>query len=402
MSASILAAVEMAPRDPILGMSELFNADPNPRKVNLGIGVYTNDAGKVPLLECVRRSDAAILADPAPWNYLPIDGLAAYDKAVQRLVFGAESAVIKEGRGVTVQALGGTGALKIGADFLSRHNPGAAVWISDPSWENHRALFEGDGFTVQSYPYYDAAAHGVNFAAMTAALEKAPTGTIIVLHACCHNPTGYDLTPEQWTRVIEIVKARELVPFLDIAYQGFAESVEADGEAVRRFAAAMSPVFVSSSFSKSFSLYGERVGALSVATASTEEAARVLSQLKRVVRINYSNPPTHGSKVVANVLTTPELHSLWDRELGQMRDRIKTMRTALVDGIQARVPGFDFSFVLRQRGMFSYSGLSKAQVQRLREEFAIYTIETGRICVAALNAGNIEYSVDAIARVLKS
>ena len=401
MSASLLSAVEMAPRDPILGMSELFNADTNPKKVNLGIGVYTDDAGKVPLLECVRRSDAAILADPAPWSYLPIDGLPAYDKAVQQLVFGADSPVVREGRGVTVQALGGTGALKVGADFLKGLNPRATVWISDPSWENHRALFEGAGFSVQSYPYYDAAARGVDLDAMCAALDRAAPGSIVVLHACCHNPTGYDLAPDQWARVIEIVRARELVPFLDIAYQGFAEGIDADGEAVRRFAAAMTPVFVASSFSKSFSLYGERVGALSVATASAEEATRVLSQIKRVVRANYSNPPTHGGKVVANVLTTAELRALWERELGQMRERIKSMRKALVDGIHARVPDFDFSFVLRQRGMFSYSGLSKAQVQRLREEFSVYAIESGRICVAALNSRNIDYAIDSIARVLQ-
>ncbi len=402
MSASLLAGVEMAPRDPIIGVLELFNADPNPKKVNLGIGVYTDDAGKVPLLECVRRADRAILDNPAPWNYLPIDGLPAYDVAVQGLVFGADSAVVREKRGVTVQALGGTGGLKIGTDFLRRINPGAGVWISDPSWENHRALFEGAGFKVDTYPYYDAARHDVNFLAMAAALEKLPPRSIVVLHACCHNPTGYDLTPDQWTRVIEIVKARELVPFLDIAYQGFAEGIEADGEAVRRFAAACSPVFVASSFSKSFSLYGERVGALSVATASAEEAARVLSQMKRVVRTNYSNPPTHGGKVVAMTLTTPDLRALWERELGEMRDRIKTMRKALVDGIQSRVPGSDLGFVLRQRGMFSYSGLTKAQVLRLREEYSIYAIETGRICVAALNSRNVDYAADAIARVLKA
>jgi aromatic-amino-acid transaminase len=401
MSASVLAGVEMAPRDPIIGISELFTADPNPKKVNLGIGVYTDDAGKVPLLECVRRADRAILDNPAPWNYLPIDGLPAYDAAVQGLVFGPDSAVVKEKRGVTVQALGGTGGLKIGADFLRRVNPGAGVWISDPSWENHRALFEGAGFKVYSYPYYDVASHGVNFPAMAAALDRLPARSIVVLHACCHNPTGYDLTPDQWTKVIEIVKARDLVPFLDIAYQGFAEGIEADGDAVRRFAAAFSPVFVASSFSKSFSLYGERVGAMNVATASADEAARVLSQLKRVVRTNYSNPPTHGGKVVAMTLTTPDLRALWEKELGEMRDRIKTMRKALVDGIHARVPGSDFSFVLRQRGMFSYSGLTKAQVLRLREEYSIYAIETGRICVAALNSRNVDYAADAIARVLK-
>jgi aromatic-amino-acid transaminase len=402
MSASLLAGVEMAPRDPILGISELFNADPNPKKVNLGIGVYTDDAGKVPLLECVRRADRAILDNPAPWNYLPIDGLAAYDTAVQGLVFGADSAVVKDKRGVTVQALGGTGGLKIGADFLRRVNPDAGVWISDPSWENHRALFEGAGFKVDTYPYYDAASHGVDFAAMAAALEKLPPRSIVVLHACCHNPTGYDLTPDQWTNVIEIVKARELVPFLDIAYQGFAEGIAEDGAAVRRFADACSPVFVASSFSKSFSLYGERVGALSVATGSADEAARVLSQMKRVVRTNYSNPPTHGGKVVAMTLTTPDLRALWERELGDMRERIKSMRKALVDGIHSRVPGSDFGFVLRQRGMFSYSGLTKAQVVRLREEYSIYAIETGRICVAALNSRNVDYAADAIARVLKA
>jgi aromatic-amino-acid transaminase len=302
---------------------------------------------------------------------------------------------------VTVQALGGTGGLKIGADFLRRVNPGGDVWISDPSWENHRALFEGAGFKVESYPYYDVAGHGVNFPAMAAALDRLPARSIVVLHACCHNPTGYDLTPDQWTKVIEIVKARDLVPFLDIAYQGFAEGIEADGDAVRRFAAALSPVFVASSFSKSFSLYGERVGAMSVATSSADEAARVLSQLKRVVRTNYSNPPTHGGKVVAMTLTTPDLRTLWEKELGEMRDRIKTMRKALVDGIHSRVPGSDFGFVLRQRGMFSYSGLTKAQVLRLREEYSIYAIETGRICVAALNSRNVDYAADAIARVLK-
>ena len=401
MTASFLASVEMAPRDPILGITEAFHADPNPQKVNLGVGVYTDDSGKVPLLDCVRRADQAILENAAPWGYLPIDGLAAYDKAVQALVFGADSAVIGEGRGVTVQALGGTGALKVGADFLRRIAPAAEVLISEPSWENHRALFEGAGFKVNTYPYYDPATHGLNFEGMTAALGKAPAGTTVVLHACCHNPTGVDLDAEQWAQVLEIVKARGLVPFLDIAYQGFADGVYADGAVVRRFAEACSPVFVASSFSKSFSLYGERVGALSVATASGEEAARVLSQLKRVVRTNYSNPPTHGGKAVAMILTTPELRKLWEQELGAMRERIRAMRKGLVERIHARVPGSDFSFVMRQRGMFSYSGLIRAQVVRLREEFSVYAIETGRICVAALNSRNLEYAADAIAKVVR-
>ncbi|MCC6610104.1 MAG: aspartate/tyrosine/aromatic aminotransferase [Burkholderiales bacterium] len=391
----------MAPRDPILGVTEAYVADQNPKKVNLGVGVYYDEDGKVPLLQCVRRADRAILENSAPWSYLPIDGLAAYDRAVQSLVFGADSAVVKENRAVTVQALGGTGALKIGADFLRRISPAAQVWISDPSWENHRALFEGAGFQVNAYPYYDAATHGLDFAGMTAALGNAPAGSIVVLHACCHNPTGVDLGPDEWRRVLEIVKARELVPFLDIAYQGFADGIEADGAVVRQFAAACSPVFVASSYSKSFSLYGERIGALSVATGSADEAARLLSQLKRVVRTNYSNPPTHGGKVVAMVLTTPELRALWEQELGGMRERIRALRKLLVDKIHARVPGADFGFVLRQRGMFSYSGLTKAQVQRLREEFSIYAIDTGRICVSALNARNADYVADAIAAVIR-
>jgi aromatic-amino-acid transaminase len=401
MTASLLARVEMAPRDPILGITEAYHADPSARKVNLGVGVYTDDAGKVPLLESVRRADQSILENPAPWSYLPIDGLAAYDKSVQALVFGADSAVVTQGRGVTVQALGGTGALKVGADFLRRISPDAKVLISEPSWENHRALFEGAGFTVGTYPYYHAATHGLDFAGMRAALESAPAGTIVVLHACCHNPTGVDLDAAQWAEVLEIVKARELVPFLDSAYQGFAEGIDADGAIVRQFAEACSPVFVSSSFSKSFSLYGERVGALSVATASSEEAARVLSHLKRVVRTSYSNPPTHGGKAVAMILTTPDLRALWERELGAMRERIRAMRKGLVERIHTRVPGSDFSFMMRQRGMFSYSGLTKAQVVRLREEFSIYAIETGRICVAALNSHNIDYVADAIAAVAR-
>jgi len=401
MTPSLLARVEMAPRDPILGITEAFNADPNPKKVNLGVGVYTDDSGKVPLLECVRRADQAILENPAPWSYLPIDGLPVYDQAVQALVFGPESAVVAQKRGVTVQALGGTGALKVGADFLRRISPDAPVLISEPSWENHRALFEGAGFRVQSYPYYDPATHGLDFPAMVAALKQAPAGAIAVLHACCHNPTGVDLDAGQWREVLEIVKSRGLIPFLDSAYQGFAEGIDADGAIVRQFAEVVSPVFVASSFSKSFSLYGERVGALSIATGSGDEAARVLSQLKRVVRTSYSNPPTHGGKAVAMILTTPALRELWERELGGMRDRIRAMRKALVDGIQSRLPGSDFGFVIRQRGMFSYSGLTKAQVVRLREEFSVYAIETGRICVAALNSRNIDYAADAIAAVAR-
>jgi len=399
-SASLFGAIEMAPRDPILGITEAFNADTNPNKTNLGVGVYYDDNGKVPLLECVRKAEAMLMEQQSPRTYLPIEGLAAYDKAVQELVFGADSAVIQERRAVTVQALGGTGALKIGADFLKRFAPGAAVYISDPSWENHRALFESAGFTVNNYAYYDAATHGVNFAGMAAALKAMPRGSIVVLHACCHNPTGADLTAAQWDEVVKLVSDGGLVPFLDMAYQGFGSGIAEDGAVVGKFAATGLPLLVSNSFSKSFSLYGERVGALSVVASSAEEAARVLSQLKRVVRTNYSNPPTHGGKVVAAVLSTPELRQLWESELAQMRVRIKQMRDQFVERLKAKVPGKDFDFVREQVGMFSYSGLTKEQVGRLREEFSVYAVDTGRICVAALNSKNIERVIDAISKVL--
>jgi aromatic-amino-acid transaminase len=400
-SPSPLAAVEMAPKDPILGVTEAYVADANPKKVNLGVGVYTDDDGKVPLLECVREAEDARVGSGAPKSYLPIDGLAAYDQAVQELVFSKESTPLKEKRVVTVQALGGTGGLKIGADFLKQIDPNATVWISDPSWENHRALFEGAGFPVKEYPYYDAKTHGLDFDGMLGALRKLPAGDIAVLHSCCHNPTGVDLDQEQWRRVLEVVKARGLVPFLDLAYQGFAEGADADAYAPRLFAEATQPVFLSSSFSKSFSLYGERVGAFSLVAGSSDEAARALSHLKRVVRTNYSNPPTHGSAIVAKVLGSQDLRAQWEKELGAMRERIKAMRKALVDGIHRRVPGADFSFILRQRGMFSYSGLTREQVLRLRGEYSIYTIETGRICVAALTTKNIDYVADAIASVIR-
>lgn len=386
----------MAPGDPILGVTETYVADPNPKKVNLGVGVYYDDTGKVPLLECIRRAEAERAKASSPWSYLPIDGLAAYDRAVQKLVFGEQRKNI-----VTVQALGGTGGLKVGADFLRQLAPRATVWISEPSWENHRQLFEAAGFAVKSYPYYDARTHGLDFAGMRRALEAVPAGDIVVLHACNHNPTGVDLSREQWPEVLRIVQARGLVPFLDLAYQGFAENIDADAYAARLFADAMSPVFLSSSFSKSFSLYGERVGAFSLVAASEEEAKRALSHLKRIVRTNYSNPPSHGGQLVAAVLENPELRKLWDSELAGMRDRIKRMRKELVEKIQARVPGADFGFILAQRGMFSYSGLTKEQVLRLRKDFSIYAIETGRICVAALNSKNIDYVADAIAQVIR-
>lgn len=400
MSASLLANVEMAPKDPILGVTETFNADPNPNKVNLGVGVYLDDSGKVPVLKAVRTAEQKLAETALPRNYLPIDGLAPYNKAVQQVVFGADSEAVKTGRIVTVQTLGGTGALKVGADYWRRHNPKAEAWISEPSWENHRALLEFAGFKVNSYTYYDAATHGLNFEGMLASLNNIPEGDIVVLHACCHNPTGVDLTPAQWDKVIAVVKARNLLPFLDLAYQGFADGLDADAVAVRAFAKACPAVFVASSFSKSQSLYGERVGAFSVVTDSAEQASKVLSQVKRVIRTNYSNPSTHGGQAIAMVLTTPELRAQWEAELAQMRDRIKTMRKQLVDKIRAQRADFDFSYVIDQRGMFSYSGLTKEHVRRLREEYSIYALDSGRICVAALNSKNIDYVANAIAKVL--
>jgi len=400
MTSSILSQVELAPRDPILGITEAFNADPNPAKVNLGVGVYYDDFGKVPVLECVKRAEQLIIAESTPRTYLPIDGMPGYTRAVQGLVLGDDAAAVKEQRAITLQALGGTGALKLAADFLRRVTASvssAQVWISDPSWENHRALFEGAGFEVKNYPYYDASTHGLNFEAMLGALRQLPTGAIVVLHACCHNPTGVDLSSDQWQRVIEVVRSRNLVPILDMAYQGFADGLASDGAVVKQFAAAMSPVFIASSFSKSFSLYGERIGALTVVTQSKDEAARVLSQLKRVVRTNYSNPPMHGCQIVTKVLTNPELRTLWEQELATMRERIKKMRGALVDKVQAKKPGLDLNFVLKQRGMFSYSGLSKEIVAKLRSQYSIYAIDSSRICVAALNNNNVARVAEAIA-----
>ena len=401
MTASIFAAVELAPRDPILGLNEAFNADARTTKVNLGVGVYCDDSGKIPLLAAVRAAERARLEAMPARGYQPIEGPASYNQAVQNLIFGADSALLKDGRVVTVEALGGTGALKVGADYLRRLLPGAAVHISDPSWENHRALFESAGFRVENYPYYDAATKGVNFAGMMACLAGLPAGSIVVLHACCHNPTGADLSEAQWLEVVEVIRARGLVAFIDMAYQGFADGIEPDALALRLFAASGLQFFVSSSFSKSFSLYGERVGALSIVTASRDESARVMSQVKRVVRTNYSNPPTHGGAIVAAVLASTELRAQWEAELAGMRDRIRAMRGSLVDKLKARGVAQDYGFIVKQRGMFSYTGLTAAQVERLRDEFGIYAVSTGRICLAALNTRNLDYVADAIAAVIR-
>lgn len=397
---SLFTAVEMAPRDPILGLNEQFAADTKANKVNLGVGVYYDENGKLPLLQCVQAAEKRMAEKPTPRGYLPIDGIAAYDSAVKSLVFGAHSEPVKSGRIATVQAIGGTGGLKVGADFIKRLSPTAKVLISDPSWENHRALFTNAGFTVDAYPYYDAAKRGINFEGMLAALNAAAAGTVVVLHACCHNPTGYDLTAAQWEQVIAAVKSKNLVPFLDMAYQGFGHGIAEDGAVIGQFVAAGLSFFVSTSFSKSFSLYGERVGALSVLCQSKEEADRVLSQLKIAIRTNYSNPPTHGGAIVATVLGTPELRAQWEQELAEMRVRIKQMRQKLVDGLKAAGVKQDMGFITSQIGMFSYSGLTKDQMVRLRNEFGVYGTDTGRMCVAALNNKNINDVCAAIAKVV--
>ena len=397
---SLFSAIEMAPRDPILGLIEQFSADSNPNKVNLGVGVYYDDSGKLPLLKCVQAAEAQIMGTPKARGYLPIDGIAAYDGAVKGLVFGTNSEAVQSDRVATIQAIGGTGGLKVGADFLRRLGTSDTVLISDPSWENHRALFTAAGFQVGTYPYYDADKRGINFEGMLAGLKAAAAGTVVVLHACCHNPTGYDITPEKWDQVVAVVKEKQLTPFLDMAYQGFGFGIQEDGAVIQKFVDAGLTFLVSTSFSKSFSLYGERVGALSVLCTDKAEAAKVLSQLKITIRTNYSNPPIHGGSVVATVLGTPELRAQWEVELAEMRDRIKTMRKTLVDGLKAAGVTQDMSFITQQIGMFSYSGLTKDQMVRLRTEFGVYGTDTGRMCVAAMNSKNIDHVCRSVAAVV--
>jgi aromatic-amino-acid transaminase len=397
---TLFSAVELAPRDPILGLNEQFVADPNPAKVNLGVGMYYDENGRLPLLRCVEAAERAMVQAPNARGYLPIDGIAAYDRSVRSLVFGAQADPGTLARIATVQALGGTGGLKVGADLLRRIDPRATVLISEPSWENHRALFRQAGFEVGGYPYYDAQTHGVRFEAMMSALDATAPGTIVVLHACCHNPTGCDLDPAQWDRVVASATTRGWIPFLDLAYQGFGEGIAEDGAAVARFLASGTSFFVATSFSKNFSLYGERVGALSVVTGSADEAARVLSQLKLVIRANYSNPPTHGAQVVTTVLNDPGLRRSWEAELAAMRARVRRMRQALIDALAQAGARGEFGFIARQQGMFSFSGLAREQMQRLRSEFGVYGVDSGRICVAALNTRNIDHVARSIAAVL--
>ncbi len=397
---NLFSSVELAPRDPILGLYETFNADTRTTKVNLGVGVYFTDEGKIPLLRAVQVAEKQILENPKSRGYLPIEGIATYNSAVQALIFGNDSELIRNQRAVTFEGLGGTGALKVGADFIKRLKPNTQVAISDPSWENHRGLFEGAGFTVVNYPYYDAQTRGVNFAAMKEFLNQLAADSVVVLHACCHNPTGADMSNEQWQEVVEICKQKNLIPFLDMAYQGFADGIYEDGIAVRLFAQSGLSFFISSSFSKSFSLYGERVGALTIVTQSADESQRVASQVKKVIRTNYSNPPTHGGAIVSLVLNSTELKAMWEEELAEMRDRIKQMRTQLIAELKSAGATKDFSFIAAQRGMFSYTGLTKDQVDSLIKDHGVYAVSTGRICVASLNTKNIGHVAKAIAAVL--
>ena len=392
--------VEPFAGDPILSLNEDFQKDPRAHKINLSIGIYFDDAGRIPVLESVKRAEAKVVAEGGPKPYLPIEGAANFRAAVQALLFGADHEAVKSGRVATIQSVGSSGGLKVGADFIARWFPGSGVWVSDPTWDNHRSMFEGAGLAVQSYPYYDAKTGGVRFADMLAALDKLPAKSIVLLHACCHNPTGVDLTRAQWDELIPLLKRRNLIPYLDLAYQGFGDGIAEDAYAIRAIAAAGLPAFVANSFSKSMSVYGERAGALSVVCPDAKQAALVLGQLKFTVRRNYSSPPIHGGQIVARVLTDPELRPLWESELAAMRTRMLAMRQTLHGVLSAKLPGRDFGYFLSQRGMFSYTGLSAAQVDRLREEFAVYLIRSGRLCVAGLNQGNVEATAQAMAAVM--
>jgi len=397
---SIFQHVEPYAGDPILSLNEAFQKDPRTDKVNLSIGIYFDDAGRIPVLDCVKQAEAQMLAESGPKPYLPIEGSAAMRSAVQGLLFGADHPAVKAGRVATLQTVGSSGGLKVGADFIKRWLPGSGVWVSDPTWDNHRAMFEGAGVAVATYPYYDPATGGVRFDAMCAALEQLPAGSIVLLHACCHNPTGVDLSKAQWAELVPLLKRRGLIPYLDIAYQGYGDGIEEDAFAIRAVADAGLTAFVANSFSKSMSLYGERAGALSVVCETADEAERVLGQMKATVRRNYSSPAIHAAGIVSRVLGDATLRAAWHADVAAMRTRIQAMRRSLHGVLSAKKPGRDFGYFLSQRGMFSYTGLSAAQVDRLREEFGVYLVRSGRICVAGLNTGNVERTATAMAAVL--
>jgi aromatic-amino-acid transaminase len=386
--------------DPILSLNDDFQKDPRPHKINLSIGIYFDDAGRIPVLDCVRRAEAQLLEKGGAKPYLPIEGDANFRREVQTLLFGADSPALAASRVATLQTVGSSSALKVGADFLRRWFPESGVWVSDPTWDNHRSMLEGAGLQVSTYPYYDAATGGVRFDAMCEAIAKLPPRSVVLLHACCHNPTGVDLTRAQWEALIPILKHGRLLPFLDLAYQGYGDGIDEDAFAVRALAAAEVPFFLANSFSKSMSLYGERAGALSVVCPTAAEAALAFGQLKATVRRNYSSPAIHAGGVVARVLGEPALRASWVADVNAMRERIKAMRRSLHAVLSAKVPGRDFGYFLTQRGMFSYTGLSAAQVDRLREEHAVYLIRSGRMCIAGLNTGNVEATANAIAAVV--
>ncbi|MES2091641.1 MAG: amino acid aminotransferase [Pseudomonadota bacterium] len=392
--------VDAYPGDPILTLNEDFQKDPRGGKINLSIGIYFDDAGRLPVMAAVREAESAMLSHIGPKPYQPMAGAANYREAVQHLLFGAEHEAVKSGRIATLQTLGGSGGLKVGGDFLKRYFPNSQVWVSDPTWDNHRAMFEGAGFQVNTYPYYDAATGGLKFDAMMATIQDLPAHSIVLLHACCHNPTGVDLNAAQWAELIPVLRERRLLPYLDIAYQGFGDGIEEDAHAIRSLADAGVSFFVANSFSKSFSLYGERVGGLSVCCPDKAQADRVFGQLMSAVRRNYSSPPTHGGQIVARVLQTPSLRQVWADELGGMRTRIQAMRRQLHAGLVATLPGRDFGYFLSQQGMFSYTGLSPQQVDTLREVHGVYVLRSGRMCVAGLNAGNVDRVAEAMAAVL--
>jgi len=386
--------------DPILSLNEAYGNDPRPHKINLSIGIYFDDVGHIPVLRCVHEAEAQLLAEGAAKPYLPIEGAPACRRAVQSLLFGADHEAVKSNRIATLQTVGSSGGLKVGADFLKRWLPASEVWVSDPTWDNHRAMFEGAGFKVNTYPYYDAATGGLNFDAMLAALRNVPAQSIVLLHACCHNPTGVDLTHAQWEQLIPLLRERGLLPYLDLAYQGYGDGIVEDAFAVRQLAASGLRFFIANSFSKSMSLYGERAGALSVVCADAAEADLVIGQLKATVRRNYSSPPIHAGLVVAKVLAEPALRSAWEADVAAMRERILAMRRSLHAVLSAKLPGRDFGYFLTQRGMFSYTGLTAAQVDRLREQYAVYLVRSGRMCVAGLNTKNVEATAVAMAAVL--
>ncbi len=386
--------------DPILGLIGAFLSDQRSQKANLGIGIYYDENGQIPVLPTVQKAEALLARQVTPKPYLPMEGLASYRDAVQQLIFGKDHPLVKAGRIATIQSVGGSGALKVGADFLKRFFPDSQVWVSDPTWDNHRSMFDGAGIVVNDYPYYDAATGSVNFTGMLETLSRLPKQSIVLLHPCCHNPTGVDLSKEQWLQVIDVVKSRQLIPFLDLAYQGFGDDFEDDVFAVRALADADVSFLLANSFAKNFSIYAERCGGLSVICPDAKQAELVLGQLKFTVRRNYSSPPLHGAMVISTILNDPALRAEWQEGVAQMRTRIKAMRQKLYDVLSAAAPGQDFSYLITQRGMFSYSGLSPEQVDRLRDEFGVYLVRSGRMCIAGLNGSNIDYVASSIAAVL--